>query len=107
MPESILASPLPRFPSISRDMTFIVDKGIEVGAILNQMKKFAERQALVEAYFLFDVFEGQPLEQEKKSLSFRVVYRSGNKTLAEKNIKKVHTHMSASILEKFNADLPE
>jgi phenylalanyl-tRNA synthetase beta chain len=107
MPESILASPLPRFPSISRDMTFIVDKGIEVGAILGQMKKFAERQSLVEAYFLFDVFEGRPLEQGKKSLSFRVVYRSVNKTLTEKNIKKVHTHMSASILEKFNADLPE
>jgi len=88
-------------------MTFIVDKGIEVGDILSQMKIFAKTQSLVEAYFLFDVFEGQPLEEGKKSLSFRVVYRSANKTLAEKNIKKVHTHMSASILEKFNADLPE
>jgi phenylalanyl-tRNA synthetase beta chain len=107
MPESILANPLPKFPSLSRDMTFILDKEVEVGAILGQMKIFAERQSLVENYFLFDVFEGQPLEEGKKSLSFRVVYRSSSKTLTEKNIKKVHTHMSASILDKFEADLPE
>ncbi len=107
MPESIQAIPLPRFPSVSRDMTFIVDKEIEVGAILGQMKTFAEKQALVEDYFLFDVFEGRPLEEKKKSLSFRVVYRSANKTLTEKNIKKVHTHMSANLLDKFKADLPE
>jgi len=107
MPESIQAGSLPRFPSISRDMTFIVDKVIEVGAILGQMKIFAERQSLVEDYFLFDVFERYPLEEGKKSVSFRVVYRSASKTLTEKNIKKIHTHMSASILDKFKADLPE
>jgi phenylalanyl-tRNA synthetase beta chain len=107
MPESLLANPLPKFPSLSRDMTFILDKDIEVGAILGQMKLFAQKQSLVENYFLFDVFEGQPLSEGKKSLSFRVVYRSASKTLTEKNIKKVHTHMSASILDKFEADLPE
>jgi phenylalanyl-tRNA synthetase beta chain len=107
MPEFIQANSLPKFPSLSRDMTFILDKEVEVGAILGQMKIFAERQSLVENYFLFDVFEGQPLEEGKKSLSFRVVYRSSSKTLTEKNIKKVHTHMSASILDKFEADLPE
>jgi phenylalanyl-tRNA synthetase beta chain len=107
MPESLMATPLPSFPSISRDMTFILDKGIEVGAVLDEMKIFAQRQSLVEDFFLFDVFEGSPLEAEKKSLSFRIVYRSSNKTLTEKNIKKVHTHMSGVILEKFSADLPE
>jgi len=107
MPESIQAAPLPRFPSISRDMTFIVDEGIEVGAILGQMKKIAEKQSLIEDYFLFDVFDGNPLEEGKKSLSFRVVYRSASKTLTEKNVKKVHTNMSGTILDKFKADLPE
>jgi phenylalanyl-tRNA synthetase beta chain len=107
MPESIQAAPLPRFPSVSRDMTFIVDAGIEVGAILGQMEVFAKKQALIEDYFLFDVFEGKPLKEGKKSLSFRVVYRSTTKTLTEKNIKKVHTHMSGAILDKFQADLPE
>ncbi|MCP3944136.1 MAG: phenylalanine--tRNA ligase subunit beta [Desulfobacteraceae bacterium] len=107
LPESIQAEPLPRFPSISRDMTFIVDGQIEVGAVLDQMKIFAKKQSLIEDYFLFDVFEGGSLDDGKKSLSFRVVYRSATKTLTEKNIKKIHTNMSAVILDKFKADLPE
>ncbi|MBU3950784.1 MAG: phenylalanine--tRNA ligase subunit beta, partial [Proteobacteria bacterium] len=107
MPESIQAAPLPRFPSLSRDMTFIVDKKIEVGAILGQMKLFAQGQSLIENMFLFDVFEGKPLAEGKKSLSFRVVYRSTTKTLEEKNIKKIHTTLSEVILEKFQASLPE
>ncbi|MBU0972623.1 MAG: phenylalanine--tRNA ligase subunit beta [Proteobacteria bacterium] len=107
MPESIQAVPLPRFPSLSRDMTFIVDKKIEVGAILGQIKSFAQGQSLIEDMFLFDVFEGKPLAEGKKSLSFRVVYRSTTKTLEEKNIKKIHATLSETILEKFQASLPE
>jgi phenylalanyl-tRNA synthetase beta chain len=107
MPESIQDIPLPRFPSLSRDMTFIVAEKIEVGCVLGQMKLFAQKQSLIEDYSLFDVFEGAPLKQGKKSLSFRVVYRSGSKTLTDKNIKKIHGHLSETILEKFNADLPE
>ena len=107
MSESIQDIPLPRFPSLSRDMTFIVDGKICVGDILGQVKLFAQTQSLIEDYFLFDVFEGAPLKPGKKSLSFRVVYRSDSKTLTEKNIKKVHGHLSEAILEKFKADLPE
>jgi phenylalanyl-tRNA synthetase beta chain len=107
VPKAIQAQPLPRFPSVSRDMTFIVDDQIEVGAILGQMEDLAKKQVLIEDIFLFDVFEGRPLEAGKKSLSFRLVYRSDSKTLTEKNIKKLHTNLSRNILDKFNADLPE
>ncbi|OQY52946.1 MAG: phenylalanine--tRNA ligase subunit beta [Desulfobacteraceae bacterium 4572_89] len=107
MPGSVQADPLPRFPSVSRDMTFIVDQSIEVGSIIGQLKEKAEKQTLVEDIFLFDVFEGKPLKEGKKSLSFRLVYRSPSKTLTEKNIKKLHTNLSRTILKEFNADLPE
>ncbi len=106
MPEAIQAEPLSRFPSVSRDMTLIVDNGVEVGAILEDVKNFAKKQALIEDYFLFDVFEGEAIGMGKKSLSFRVVYRSANKTLTEKNIKKVHANLSKRVLDTFNASLP-
>jgi len=106
MPEAIQAEPLPRFPSISRDMTFIVDGGVEVGAILENIAEFSKKQALIEDYFLFDVFEGEILGENKKSLSFRVVYRSANKTLTEKNVKKVHTNLSKRVMDDFHASLP-
>ncbi len=106
MPEAIQAEPLPRFPSVSRDMTFIVDQAIEVGDILDNIKDFSRKQALIEDYFLFDVFEGEAIGTGKKSLSFRVVFRSPTKTLTEKNVKKIHANLSQRILDAFGASLP-
>ena len=104
---NITARPLPKFPSVSRDITIIVDRSITIGAILNQFEKIAQKQSLIEQVFLFDVFEGETLSENKKSLSFRVVYRAENRTLKEKNIKKLHTNISKAIIDQFNADLPE
>ncbi len=50
--------------------------------------------------------KGNALGEGNRSLSFRVVYRSGSKTLTEKNIKKVHGHLSQRILDGFGASLP-
>ncbi len=107
IPPSIQAQPLPRFPSVSRDMTFIVDEKVAVGAILDLLKKKAGSHDVVEEMFLFDVFQGKPLAPGKKSLSFRLVYRSATKTLTEKNIKKLHAGLSQTVVDEFQADLPE
>jgi len=107
LPKSVTAEPLPKFPSISRDITIIVDRAVTVGAILKQVELIFKKESLIENIFLFDVFEGQPLAEDKKSLSFRVVYRSASKTLKEKNIKKLHVNISKMILDQFNADLPK
>nr|WP_320190798.1 phenylalanine--tRNA ligase subunit beta [uncultured Desulfobacter sp.] len=106
LPQAIQAVALPKFPSISRDMTFIVSKYVEVGTMMDTIAAFAQKQALIEDYFLFDVFEGQNIGGDKKSLSFRIVYRSASKTLTEKNIKKIHDQLSQKLINDFNAGLP-
>ncbi|MBP9598304.1 MAG: phenylalanine--tRNA ligase subunit beta [Desulfobacter sp.] len=106
VPQAIQAVGLPKFPSISRDMTFIVSKRVEVGAMMDAISAFAQQQALIEDYFLFDVFEGRSIGEDKKSLSFRIVYRSASKTLTEKNIKKIHDQLSQKLINDFNAGLP-
>ncbi|MCA1794180.1 MAG: phenylalanine--tRNA ligase subunit beta [Desulfotignum sp.] len=107
MPRQIKALPLPRFPSISQDITLIVDHQVPVGDVFGQMKAIAGKNELVEDMFLFDLFEGSPLAEGKKSLSFRIVYRSDVKTLTEKNIRKLHAGISSRLVEVFHADLPE
>jgi phenylalanyl-tRNA synthetase beta chain len=106
VPSAIQAVGLPKFPSISRDMTFIVSKRVEVGAMMEAISTFAQKQGLIEDYFLFDVFEGRSIGEDNKSLSFRIVYRSASKTLTEKNIKKIHDQLSQKLITDFNAGLP-
>ena len=75
---------------------------------MNQFEEISQKQSLVEKVSLFDVFEGEVLsENKKKSLSFRIVYRAANKTLKEENIKKLHTNISKTIIDQFNAEFPE
>jgi len=107
LPCSFTVELMPRFPSISRDITIIVDRSIPVGAILEQFEHISKQESLIEKTFIFDAFEGEPLPEGKKSLSFRVVYRSASKTLREKNIKKLHVNISQSIVDLFHADLPD
>ncbi len=106
LPQAIQAVGLPKFPSISRDMTFIVSKHVEVGAMMDTISTVAQKQSLIEDYFLFDLFEGHNIGEDKKSLSFRIVYRSASKTLTEKNIKKIHDQLSQKLINDFKAGLP-
>jgi phenylalanyl-tRNA synthetase beta chain len=78
-----------------------------VGDVLEQLKVISEKEFLVEEVFLFDLFEGSPLAEGKKSVSFRIVYRSENKTLTEKHVRKLHAAISSRLVEVFHADLPE
>ena len=106
LPESINARAISKFPSLSRDITIIVDKDVEAGDVISEIKGLMEKNPLIEDVFLFDIYEGKPLFKNKKSLSLRVVYRSWEKTLKEKMVKGVHNHISKLIINKFKADLP-
>lgn len=107
LPDAVSASSLPRFPAISRDITIIVDSSVALGQIRERLDRIVQAEPLLESVHLFDVFEGAPVPDGKKSMSFRVVYRSENKTLKDKNVKKLHAMISQTLLDEFSADLPE
>jgi phenylalanyl-tRNA synthetase beta chain len=97
-------APIPRFPSTARDITVIVDQTIESGALLNTVARFGEK--LVEDLFLFDVFAGDPIPEGKKSVSFRVVYRSAERTLEDETVNEIHHHLTHRLITEFGAALP-
>jgi len=98
------AKPVPKFPAIYRDITVIVDRGIETQTIMQAVEEMNE--SLVENWYLFDVFEGSPIAAGKKSVSFRLTYRSSNKTLEDDDVNDLHKSITAKLLKVFNASLP-
>ncbi|WP_319405831.1 phenylalanine--tRNA ligase subunit beta [uncultured Desulfosarcina sp.] len=97
-------TPIPRFPSTTRDITVIVDQTIESGVLLNTVAQFGEK--LVEDLYLFDVFAGDPIPAGKKSVSFRVVYRSAERTLEDETVNEIHHHLTHRLITEFGAALP-
>ncbi len=104
IPEKTAYIPLPKFPAISRDITIIVDKDMESSDILLSVKNFKED--LVEKLYLFDMFEGKSIPTGKKSISFRITYRSSIETLKDDYTNQVHKIITDRLIKKFNAALP-
>ncbi len=104
IPEDRKSKGIPRFPAINRDITIIVDRAIEAQTVLEAVHKFQEE--LIENLHLFDVFEGDPIAAGKKSVSFRVTYRSPDKTLEDEDVNNLHKSITDRLLNAFGATLP-
>ncbi len=104
IPETRYSKPIPRYPAIYRDITIIVDRGIETQAVLETVEKFQEK--LIENLHLFDVFEGDPIAAGQKSVSFRITYRSPGKTLEDDDVNDLHKSITERLLKTFDATLP-
>lgn len=95
---------IPKFPAIYRDLTVILNQGRECQEILKAVE--AMQADLLESIYLFDVFAGEPIPAGKRSLSFRLTYRSPEKTLEDGDIQGLHQSITGRILEAFDAALP-
>jgi phenylalanyl-tRNA synthetase beta chain len=104
IPEASNSKPIPRFPAVYRDITIIVDRKIETRTVLEAVENFQEE--LIERLHLFDVFEGNPIAAGKKSVSFRVTYRSPGKTLEDEDVTDLHKSITERLLKAFDATLP-
>ncbi len=98
------AQPVSKFPTTSRDITLIINKDVESQNILQHVEKIDEK--LVGNLHIFDVFKGDPIPAGKKSLSFRITYRSSNETLEDDKVNQIHKSITGKLLKKFDATLP-
>ncbi|HPE95414.1 MAG TPA: phenylalanine--tRNA ligase subunit beta, partial [Bacillota bacterium] len=73
--------PLPVYPSITRDLALVCDENAAAGDIIAKM--IASGGKLVESAQAFDVYTGKGVDDGKKSIAFRLVLRSAEKTLSD------------------------
>ncbi len=104
LPGTITATPIPRFPAIARDATLIIDRAQQANEIIENI--LSKKEKLVEKAVLFDVYEGKPIKEGKKSVSFRIIYRSWEKTLEDESVNSIHKMLVDDLIKEFKADLP-
>ncbi len=95
--------PLAKYPAITRDMSLLVDQDVRVGDILSTIQQASAK--LVEDVDLIDWYQDEKLGDNKKSLTFRIVFRSEERTLTDANADKEMAMVNQSVVEKFDADL--
>ena len=95
--------PLPKFPAVTRDFSFICDEALEVGAIEEVMEKAAGK--LCEGVALFDVFRGEKIGEGKKSVAFRVTLRASDRTLTVEEADKVSNKILKDLSYKLGLNI--
>ncbi len=95
--------PSSKFPTVTRDLAFILDKNVPGEDVDLQIRQSAG--PLLKDLVLFDVFEGEPLKSEKKSFAFSLQLNSSEKTLTEHEAEAVIQRVVKSVTEKFGAEL--
>lgn len=93
--------PIPRFPSSTRDLALVVDADVTHQKITDIIKGFS----LVSEVQLFDVYAGKQLPAGKKSLAYRLVYQSPDKTLTDETVNKVEEQILKRLSKELGATL--
>jgi len=88
--------PIPRFPSIIRDLALVVDASVLSQKILDVIKGFP----LITEAKLFDVYTGNQIMSGKKSLAYTLTYQMADKTLTDETVNKVQEQ----VLKRLNAE---
>ncbi len=92
-----------KFPSIQRDLAFVVDENVYAGEMLKRIKAVGGdylRQASV-----FDVYQGIGVLPGKKSIAFNLLFRKDDGTLDGEEVSKTVDDIIAAMSASFGAKL--
>ncbi len=90
------------FQKSQRDFAFIIDKIFKIGIL---EKIIQEIDSLIQDVTTFDVYEGENIPQDKKSVAVNVTLQSENKTLSEKDLDQISKKIIEVVKEKTGATI--
>ena len=77
-----------KFQSFHRDLSFLVDKNIELGPIVSRMSKANPK--VVKEVILSDVYRGKGIPEDKLSITIRLVIQPTNATMTDEEIRTLY-----------------
>lgn len=95
-------TPIAKFPAVNRDLALICDKSIPVGELTKIIKNSSGK--LLENVCIFDVYEGEQIPKDKKSVALNISLRSSEATLTDEQVNSVIKKIIKAF-EKINISL--
>jgi phenylalanyl-tRNA synthetase beta chain len=95
--------PLSRFPAIRRDLAIVVDADITYDEIRDCATTAASD--LLRDLILFDVYQGEKIDSESKSLAFGLILQAFSQTLTDQNVEQTISRVLARLKSEIGARL--
>ena len=76
-----------KFPAVTRDISLVMKKSVLAGQVEEIIRENGGR--LLETYHLFDIYEGENVGADEKSLAYSIRFRAADRTLEDKDVTAV------------------
>ena len=95
--------PLPKFPAVTRDIALVVDEKTPVGAMQETIAKSGGRT--LESVKFFDIYRGEKLGKDKKSVAYALSFRASDRTLTDEEIAGSMAKILKAVEAEYGAEL--
>ncbi|MCR4605389.1 MAG: phenylalanine--tRNA ligase subunit beta [Eubacterium sp.] len=90
--------PIASFPAVTRDISLVMKKNVPAAEVEELIRNNAGK--LLEEYSLFDVYEGENVAEDEKSLAYSIRFRAPDRTLEESDVTTVMDKILKKLEEK-------
>jgi len=96
-------SSLPKFPGVTRDLAFTIDATLPQKSVEDVIRKVGA--PLCTDVALFDMYSGEQIGREKKSVAYALEFQSPDRTLTDKEIDDVLKKIIEAVRRQWNGEL--
>ena len=89
------------FPFINRDISILVSKDVPFEDV-HRLITSVDKEVLKEVV-MFDLYQGKKIDENKKSMSFRMKFQSNQKTLVDEEVDSIMSKVVTRLEREFNA----
>ena len=93
----------PKYPGMEKDMAFVVDKNVTAGEIIQTIRRSGGK--LLTNISVFDVYTGENVLDNEKSLAFKLQYMDPTRTLTEEEVMASFNKIVEKVVSSHNAKL--
>jgi phenylalanyl-tRNA synthetase beta chain len=99
----ITYSKVSKYPAFDFDAAFVVDSDVRAGDLEQSIR--TEAGSALKSVHVFDVYEGENIGEDKKSIAFRLSFLDSNKTLTINDVEPIVKKVVQQLDRTYNAKL--
>lgn len=96
-------NPISKFPTVERDLAVILDKNVLSSDLIKAIK--VSSKGLAKDAKVFDVYSGNNISENKKSIAIKITFGNDEKTLVDKEINDAMDNIKFDLAKLFKAEL--
>ncbi|NHZ86185.1 MAG: phenylalanine--tRNA ligase subunit beta, partial [Planctomycetia bacterium] len=99
--EPVLYKQISKFPTIQRDLNFVIAESVKAGEIIAKIKSMGIRQ--LKSITPTNLFRHASLGENKKSIVYNLIFQDDTKTLEDKDVNSIIDEIISIVKVNYNA----